>query len=140
MWMLVNTTENVDTEVSALSEGLGMAPSEYTQSAKAHGLDIITWTLERTDPGLQGWYWQSVATNNLTEGDKFALLQVLAEDVGVLGVFSDWPATTTFFANCMDVGMRDDGKIEDVSESASMQSRLLYIESFVLLAAFRFIF
>jgi len=81
-----------------------------------------------------------VATNNLTEGDKFALLQVLAEDVGVLGVFSDWPATTTFFANCMDVGMRDDGKIEDVSESASMQSRLLYIESFVLLAAFRFIF
>ena len=24
---------------------------------------------------------------------------------GVLGVFSDWPATTTFFANCMNIGM-----------------------------------
>lgn len=125
MWMLVNTTENVDTEVSALSEGLGIAPSEYTQSAKAHGLDIITWTLERTDPGLQGWYWQSLATKYLTDGDKFALLQVLAEDVGVLGVFSDWPATTTFFANCMDFGMRDDDgegeeNDEDVSECASI--------------------
>ncbi len=106
MWMLVNTTENVDYEVSAMSAGLGIAPSAYTESAKAHGLDIITWTLERTGPGLNGWYWQSLADNELTEGDKFALLQVLSEDVGVLGVFSDWPATTTFFANCMDLGMR----------------------------------
>jgi len=24
----------------------------------------------------------------------------LARDVGVIGVFSDWPATTTFYANC----------------------------------------
>ena len=24
-----------------------------------------------------------------------------ARDVGVLGVFSDWPATTTFYASCM---------------------------------------
>lgn len=107
MWMLVNTTENVDTEVSVMSQGLGIAPSAYTQSAKAHGLDIITWTLERTAPGLNGWYWQSLAGNNLTDGDKYALLQVLSEDVGVLGVFSDWPATTTFFANCMELGMRD---------------------------------
>ena len=28
------------------------------------------------------------------------LLDVLAKDVGVIGVFSDWPATTTFYANC----------------------------------------
>jgi len=26
---------------------------------------------------------------------------MLAQDVGVIGVFSDWPATTTFYANCM---------------------------------------
>jgi glycerophosphoryl diester phosphodiesterase len=25
---------------------------------------------------------------------------VLARKVGVRGVFSDWPATTTFYANC----------------------------------------
>ncbi|KPP88624.1 MAG: hypothetical protein HLUCCA08_17710 [Rhodobacteraceae bacterium HLUCCA08] len=28
-------------------------------------------------------------------------LDMLAQDVGVIGVFSDWPATTTFYANCM---------------------------------------
>jgi glycerophosphoryl diester phosphodiesterase len=31
----------------------------------------------------------------------FELLDVLAQDVGVEGVFSDWPATTTFYAYCM---------------------------------------
>ena len=29
------------------------------------------------------------------------LTHVLAKDVGVLGVFSDWPATTTFYTSCM---------------------------------------
>jgi glycerophosphoryl diester phosphodiesterase len=28
------------------------------------------------------------------------VLDVLAKQVGVIGVFSDWPATTTFYANC----------------------------------------
>jgi glycerophosphoryl diester phosphodiesterase len=28
-------------------------------------------------------------------------LDVLARGVGVRGVFSDWPATTTYYANCM---------------------------------------
>ena len=32
--------------------------------------------------------------------EKYAVLDVLARDVGVIGVFSDWPATTTFYANC----------------------------------------
>jgi glycerophosphoryl diester phosphodiesterase len=36
-----------------------------------------------------------------SDGDTFALLDVLAKKVGVLGVFSDWPATTTYYANCM---------------------------------------
>jgi glycerophosphoryl diester phosphodiesterase len=31
----------------------------------------------------------------------FTVLDVLARDVGILGIFSDWPATTTFYANCM---------------------------------------
>ena len=112
MWMLV-AADDGSADLSPMSSGLGIAPSEYTESAKAHGLDIITWTLERTGPGLNGWYWQTLAENDLTEGDKFGLLQVLAEDVGVLGVFSDWPATTTFFANCMDIeiGM-DDGDMD----------------------------
>jgi glycerophosphoryl diester phosphodiesterase len=28
------------------------------------------------------------------------VLDVLAREVGILGIFSDWPATTTFYANC----------------------------------------
>jgi glycerophosphoryl diester phosphodiesterase len=29
------------------------------------------------------------------------MLDVLARGVGVLGVFSDWPGTVTYYANCM---------------------------------------
>lgn len=77
-------------------------PSEYATQAKQAGLKIITWTIERsgslTDGG--GWYYQSVANKIDREGDVFELLHVLHKDVGVVGVFSDWPATTTFYANC----------------------------------------
>ena len=31
------------------------------------------------------------------------VVDVLAQQVGVLGIFSDWPATTTFYANCMEM-------------------------------------
>jgi glycerophosphoryl diester phosphodiesterase len=34
------------------------------------------------------------------EGDVMRVLEVLGHDIGVLGVFSDWPATVTFYANC----------------------------------------
>ena len=43
MWMLVEYDE---------SSEYGMVPSAYVNSAKEHGLDIITWTLERTDSPL----------------------------------------------------------------------------------------
>ena len=29
------------------------------------------------------------------------VLDVLAKEVGILGIFSDWPATVTYYANCM---------------------------------------
>ena len=31
------------------------------------------------------------------------VLDVLARQVGILGIFSDWPATVTYYANCMDI-------------------------------------
>ncbi len=100
LWMLV--TSDATTE-------LGIVPSDYAASAQEHGLDIIAWTLERSPPGLTGddvWYWQSLQDLDLTDGDKFALLHVLS-GIGTLGVFSDWPATTTFYANCMGLGLRE---------------------------------
>ena len=29
------------------------------------------------------------------------VLDVLAQDVGIRGIFSDWAATVTYYANCM---------------------------------------
>lgn len=80
-----------------------IVPSPYADAAKAAGLDLITWTLERSGPLVTGggWYYQSIAEATDDDGDMLVLLDVLARDVGVLGVFSDWPATTTFYANCM---------------------------------------
>ncbi|WP_372572510.1 glycerophosphodiester phosphodiesterase family protein [Ruegeria jejuensis] len=80
-----------------------IVPSPYATEAKAAGLNLITWTLERSGPLASGgdWYFQSVA--DLTKDDSmyYQMLDVLAQDVGVKGVFSDWPATVTYYANCM---------------------------------------
>ncbi|MCG7998722.1 MAG: glycerophosphodiester phosphodiesterase [Candidatus Thiodiazotropha lotti] len=90
MWALV-TAENGE-----------IVPSEYAIAARAHGIDLITWTLERS--GLLasggGWYYQSISDVTDNDGDMLVLLDVLAQDVGIKGIFSDWPATVTFYANC----------------------------------------
>ncbi|NVJ61746.1 MAG: glycerophosphodiester phosphodiesterase [Gammaproteobacteria bacterium] len=88
-----------------LDEHNNIVPSNYAKLAKKAGLDIITWTLERDGPlGTGGgWYHQSVSNVINNDGDTFNVLHVLAQDVGVLGVFSDWPATTSYYANCMNL-------------------------------------
>ncbi len=81
-----------------------LLPSQYAADAKAAGLDIITWTLERSGilaDGSNGFYYQTFDTAIQREGDVMRVLDVLAKDVGILGIFSDWPATVTFYANCM---------------------------------------
>ena len=83
-----------------------IVPSQAARDAKAAGLDLITWTLERSGvlaDGNNGWYYQTFDSAVRREGDMLQALHVLAQDVGVMGVFSDWPATTTFYANCMDL-------------------------------------
>ncbi len=91
MWVLVTT------------DGEEIVPSPYAEAAKAAGLNIITWTLERSGPlgGGGGWYFQSVTDTIDNDADYFTMLDALAVKVGVKGVFSDWPATTTYYANCM---------------------------------------
>ena len=96
MWVLVTTDANNN-----------IVPSEYAIAAKAAGLDIITWTIERSgllkDISSNPYYYQSVLDAIHTDGDMMEVLDVLARDVGVLGVFSDWPATVTYYANCMNL-------------------------------------
>tara|TARA_R110002050_G_scaffold117617_3_gene234495 strand:- start:3067 stop:4353 length:1287 start_codon:yes stop_codon:yes gene_type:complete len=86
------------------SEGK-ITPSLYAKAAKTAGLKIIAWSLERS--GLLanggGWYYQSITDAVNSEADVLILLDVLAKEVGVVGVFSDWPATVTYYANCMNI-------------------------------------
>jgi len=81
-----------------------MVASNYAKLAKEADLDIIAWTLERSGPLDQGggWYYQTVKQGINNDGDMMKMLDVLAQDVGVLGVFSDWPATVTYYDNCMN--------------------------------------
>ena len=84
-------------------DGAGrIVPSRYAIAARAAGLDIVTWTLERSGPLRRGggYYYQSVSDAIGSDGDMLVVLDVLARDVGIIGIFSDWPATVTYYANC----------------------------------------
>ena len=86
-----------------LDDSGAMVPSELAVQLAAADIGIITWTLERSGPLASGggWYYHTVTDAIDTDGDYFEVLDVLAQDVGVIGVFSDWPATVTYYANCM---------------------------------------
>ena len=78
--------------------------SQAARNAKAAGLDIITWTLERSGilaDGNNGFYYQTFDSAITREGDLMKVIHALAQDVGVLGIFSDWAAPVTYYANCM---------------------------------------
>ena len=88
----------------AIDAGGQLAPSRYAIDAKAAGLGIIAWTLERSGilaAGNNGFYYQTFDAAIKREGDMMRLLDVLAKQVGIRGIFSDWPATVSFYANCM---------------------------------------
>jgi glycerophosphoryl diester phosphodiesterase len=82
-------------------------PSEYAMDIRRAGLDIITWTFERSDvrqgASKAGWYYQFDPQGKAirTDSDMYKALDALARDVRILGIFSDWPATVTYYANCM---------------------------------------
>ena len=80
-----------------------LVASNYAKNAKQAGLRIIAWSLERSGVlanGNPGWYYQTVSSAIKREGDTMEVLDVLAKDVGIMGIFSDWPATVTYYANC----------------------------------------
>ncbi len=80
-----------------------IVPSDYAKNAKAAGLKMIAWSLERSGPLNTGggWYYQSISPAINNDGDMYTVIDVLAKDVGVIGIFSDWPATVTYYDNCM---------------------------------------
>ena len=84
-----------------------VVPSQYARDIKAAGLKIITWSFERADlrrgAANGGFYYafdpQGRAIKK--DSDMYYALDTLAQDVGILGIFSDWPATVSYYASCM---------------------------------------
>ena len=89
-----------------------IVPSRYAGDAKAAGLDIITWTLERSGRIVEevlptrgtaspSFYFQTTLDALHNDGDLMTTLDVLAKQVGILGIFSDWSGTISYYASCM---------------------------------------
>lgn len=89
-----------------------IVPSQYTRDAKAAGLKIITWTLERSGRIVEevlptkgsaspSFYYQSTLNALQNDGDIMTTLDVLANEVGIEGIFSDWSGTVSYYASCM---------------------------------------
>jgi glycerophosphoryl diester phosphodiesterase len=81
-----------------------IVPSRAARAARAAGLEIIAWTLERSGnlaAARSGFYYQTIDEAVAREGDVFEVVDVLVRDVGVRGIFSDWPATVSLYAGCV---------------------------------------
>jgi glycerophosphoryl diester phosphodiesterase len=84
-----------------------IVPSKLAKDLRSMGFDIITWTFERSDvrqgASKAGYYYDFDPTGVAVkkDSDMYKALDVLAREVGILGIFSDWPATVTYYANCM---------------------------------------
>lgn len=84
-----------------------IVPSAYARDIKQAGFRIITWTFERSDlrqgASQAGFYYyfdpQGRAIKK--DSDMYKALDVLAKQVGIKGIFSDWPATVSYYASCM---------------------------------------
>jgi glycerophosphoryl diester phosphodiesterase len=96
MWALLSVNDSNE-----------VAPSQYALDIKAAGFRIITWSFERVDltkgaAGKGSYYGFDLQGKAIKkDSDMFKALDVLARQVGVEGVFSDWPGTVTYYANCM---------------------------------------
>jgi glycerophosphoryl diester phosphodiesterase len=84
-----------------------VVPSQLAKDLKGWGFDVITWTIERSDlrqgASKAGYYYDFDAQGRaiMKDSDLYKALDVLAREVKILGIFSDWPATVTYYANCM---------------------------------------
>jgi glycerophosphoryl diester phosphodiesterase len=84
-----------------------IVPSPYAQDIKAAGFKIVAWSFERTNltkgaAGVGSYYQFDPEGKAIKkDSDMYLALDALAKQVGVSGMFSDWPGTVTYYANCM---------------------------------------
>lgn len=86
-------------------ENKTIVPSDYARAVQASGLDIIAWTFERSGPlatvkSREEYYFGTIANITFYDGQYYELLDVLVSQIGIIGLFSDWSATVTYYANC----------------------------------------
>ena len=82
--------------------------SDYARAARHSGLELIAWSAERSGrmredvkPRGGGFYYSSINAAIADDGAVMEILHALATQAGVLGVFSDWPGTVTYYASCL---------------------------------------
>jgi glycerophosphoryl diester phosphodiesterase len=84
-----------------------IVPSQYARDIRSTGFDIITWSFERADLRRGGanagfyYYFDPESRALKKDSDMYKALDTLAQQVKIRGIFSDWPATVTYYANCM---------------------------------------
>jgi len=84
-----------------------VTPSQYAKDINTAGLKIIAWSFERVDltkgaAGKGSYYgFDPTGAAIRRDSDMLKALDVLAKQVKVIGLFSDWPGTVTYYANCM---------------------------------------
>jgi len=86
-----------------------IVPSQYAKDIRGLGFDVITWAFERADlrkgATNAGFYYYFDPTGAAVkkDSDMYKALDVLAKKVGVIGIFSDWPGTVSYYASCMSL-------------------------------------
>lgn len=88
-------------------EGERIVPSAVAKDLRAMGFDLISWSFERVDlrkgaAGVGSYYdFDPTGAAIKKDSDMYKALDVLAKDVKLIGMFSDWPGTVSYYASCM---------------------------------------
>jgi secreted PhoX family phosphatase len=81
-------------------------PSELALLAKKQKLRVVAVGFERPESlpmrsNRGGAFYETSRTITDNDGDAYEMLHVLASQVGIEHISTSWPATVTFYANCM---------------------------------------
>jgi glycerophosphoryl diester phosphodiesterase len=88
-------------------QGNRIVPAVLAKDLRSLGFDLISWSFERVDlrrgaAGVGSYYdFDPTGAAIKKDSDMYKALDVLAKDVKLIGLFSDWPATVSYYASCM---------------------------------------
>eukprot|EP01061_Rhynchopus_euleeides_P016884 TRINITY_DN28223_c0_g1_i1.p1 TRINITY_DN28223_c0_g1~~TRINITY_DN28223_c0_g1_i1.p1 ORF type:complete len:452 (+),score=141.86 TRINITY_DN28223_c0_g1_i1:49-1356(+) len=84
-------------EVNALvgTKNKSLVETDYSILAKAGGLQIVSWSLERSAS-----FFDNVRDVVTSDREYMMFIDFLAQQVKVVHLFCDWPGTILYYANC----------------------------------------